>query len=335
VLPSRKTASAAIHGGSDLAQSRFLTHALVLLIAAIVPALAAITRDASGAGYSVGYAAQTLPVHHPTAGEVTEVPVTAGGLIMRVSLPLADAPPRRDIFYYTLKPGDTVENVAGQFGLTANTLRWANQVTSVTTLRPGMRLIVPPVNGVLVRVGPGMTLASLALRYGVDPQGIIDFNYLRDPDHLQPGSMLMLPDGRGPPLADPQKRPSVVRRSAGVAQPPMKYVGTVRGSNGRFPYGYCTWWVAQKRSIPWTGDAWQWWYNARLFGAAEGQTPRPGAIMVAGISFTSPVGHVAYVESVNSDGSFVVSEMNWGRWGVVDFRTLRPGDVVDLLGFIY
>jgi surface antigen len=78
-----------------------------------------------------------------------------------------------------------------------------------------------------------------------------------------------------------------------------------------------------------------WWANARAFGFPEGQTPAPGAIMVAGISAWSPWGHVAYVESVNRDGSFVVSEMNYGRWGVVDYRTIRSLSGQDILGFIY
>jgi len=41
------------------------------------------------------------------------------------------------------------------------------------------------------------------------------------------------------------------------------------------------------------------------------------AIMVMGISYTSPLGHAAYVEAVNPNGSFLVSEMNW--WGVPGF----------------
>ena len=100
-----------------------------------------------------------------------------------------------------------------------------------------------------------------------------------------------------------------------------------------FTYGYCTWWVAQKRYIPWSGDAWQWWGNARLYGYSEGFRPQVGAIMVEGISYSSPVGHVAYVESVNSDGSFTVSEMNYYGWAVVDYR--RITSMAGIAGFIY
>ncbi len=119
---------------------------------------------------------------------------------------------------------------------------------------------------------------------------------------------------------------------------PAWAVGPVSGAANGFAYGYCTWWVAHKRYIPWRGNAYQWWWNARAFGFAEGATPRPGAVMVMGISGTSPQGHVAYVESVNPNGSFLVSEMNWwgvpgGGWNRVDYRTVSS--MAGVLGFIY
>jgi surface antigen len=43
---------------------------------------------------------------------------------------------------------------------------------------------------------------------------------------------------------------------------------------------------------------------------------------------------VAFVDSVNADGSFVIQEMNYGAWGVVDQRTIQAGDP-SIVGFIY
>jgi surface antigen len=107
------------------------------------------------------------------------------------------------------------------------------------------------------------------------------------------------------------------------------------GVNGSWPnhfsYGYCTWYVANKRYIPWYGNAIEWWPNAQSYGYAEGQAPAVGAVMV---TRESSAGHVAYVESVNGDGSWTVTEMNYTGWGQVDRRTLRPGQV-SLVGFIY
>jgi surface antigen len=115
-------------------------------------------------------------------------------------------------------------------------------------------------------------------------------------------------------------------------------VNTGNPGVNHFAFGYCTWWVAHKRYVPWFGQAAQWWWAARAFGYAEGRTPRPGAIMVMSGGGSAAVGHVGYVESVNADGSFVISEMNWwgvagGGWGKVDYRTIRS--MVGILGFIY
>ncbi|GAC1613732.1 MAG: hypothetical protein NVS9B1_22570 [Candidatus Dormibacteraceae bacterium] len=117
-----------------------------------------------------------------------------------------------------------------------------------------------------------------------------------------------------------------------VAQPPAPPV-IPSGASGpnRFTYGYCTWYVANRRYIPWLGNAIDWWPNARAYGFAEGGVPAVGAVMV---TRESGYGHVAYVESVRADGSWTVSEMNFVGWNVISSRTIRPGQV-PLVGFIY
>ena len=110
--------------------------------------------------------------------------------------------------------------------------------------------------------------------------------------------------------------------------------GTAAGRwPNHFAFGFCTYYVATRRYVPWFGNANQWIAGARAYGFAEGSTPRPGAIMVTA---EGPIGHVAYVETVNADGSWVVSEMNFAAWDVVDRRTIHPGGVPLISpGFIY
>jgi peptidoglycan DL-endopeptidase CwlO len=117
---------------------------------------------------------------------------------------------------------------------------------------------------------------------------------------------------------------------APAGPPPSGAIVEPPGSN-HFAYGYCTWYVANRRNVPWFGNAIEWWPNAPPYGYAEGQTPVVGAIMV---TRESGYGHVAYVESVNGDGSWTVSEMNFAGWNIVSRRTLRPGQA-PVLGFIY
>jgi len=60
-------------------------------------------------------------------------------------------------------------------------------------------------------------------------------------------------------------------------------------------------------------------------GYAVGQTPEPGRSCHLGERLLR---HVAYVEQVNEDGSFVVSEMNFNGWDTIDTRTIKsPHDV--------
>ena len=109
---------------------------------------------------------------------------------------------------------------------------------------------------------------------------------------------------------------------------------TPMGGSGPWPnhffFGQCTWYVANHVYVPWYGNAIEWWANARPY-YPEGQAPRVGAIMV---TRESGYGHVALVVAVNADGSWMVSEMNYQAWDVVDQRTIRPGQV-PVVGFIY
>jgi hypothetical protein len=131
------------------------------------------------------------------------------------------------------------------------------------------------------------------------------------------------------PAAASSRPPSVFRGRGYTLLGVVPNVPIVRGN--RFAFGNCTYYVYNRRPVPWRGDAWAWYKNARSMGFATGRSPRRGSIMV---TWESGYGHVAYVEAVNRDGSWVVSEMNWVAFNAVDRRLIRPGGV-PLIGFIY
>ena len=224
---------------------------------------------------------------------------------------------------YVVQANEDLPTIANKFHLSVNDILWSNPALQATqTVNKGDRLVLPPVAGVVVFVKPKDSVPAIAAKYHVTPQSIDDFNYLRT-ESLVPGQALVLPGGRGPAISAPSSS-----SSGSYSGYSVRYGGY---SNATFPYGYCTWYVATRRHVYWSGNASDWWPNARAAGRPEGQTPEVGAIMV---TWESSYGHVAYVEQVNSDGSWVVSEMNFVAWGVVDHRTIRPGQV-PLIGFIY
>jgi hypothetical protein len=196
--------------------------------------------------------------------------------------------------------------------------------------------VIPPVDGVVVTAQKGDTPMGMGATYHVSPLAIVDFNYLRtsDQDPVPAGMQVVVPGGRGPEFERPAAQPLTP-----LSGPVSGGGYTIGGSTGsysvapgnRFPPGYCTFYVYNRKPVPWLGNAWEWYGQARAYGWATGQTPRPGAIMV---TMESGFGHVAYVESVHPDGSWTVSEMNFLGFGRVDMRTIRPG-AVPLLGFIY
>jgi len=240
-------------------------------------------------------------------------------------------------FAYSVAPGETLATIAARYGVTVAEIRWSNtDLISSDSVATGQHIVIPPVHGIVVTTKPSDNVQTLASQYQVDPQVIIDFNRLRTPN-LTSGLTLVIPGGVGgafpPPPAQWQL---LVRTGTGGSFATAHVVGCCLGpyvSTDRFPVGWCTWYVATWRNVTWNGNAGYWYANAAAQGLAVGPTPKVGAIMV---TWESSAGHVAYVESVNADGSWTVSEMNAVAFDVIDVRTIKPGQLGSALeGFIY
>ncbi|HZV49915.1 MAG TPA: CHAP domain-containing protein [Candidatus Dormibacteraeota bacterium] len=105
-------------------------------------------------------------------------------------------------------------------------------------------------------------------------------------------------------------------------------------SAASYVWGDCTYYVAQ--TLSWVpaglGNAADWLANAQRLGLPTSSVPVPGSVVVYGSgSGYSPFGHVAIVQAVNADGTFVVSEMNYTGLNQVD---VRRSTMADVLGFI-
>lgn len=245
---------------------------------------------------------------------VIEQPATA---------PLAVTRPAKTI---VVKAGDTVESLAKQYSSDAAAIRWANGIGSNSEPGAGATLLLPPSAGALVRVLPGETPTTFAARLGLDPSVVLNFNQLTSDAPLPGGSYLQVPLGAAPVGA-------LIASRFVVAERGVPEVAPNRGAD-LFPFGQCTWYVASRRDVTWGGDAWTWWAAASGI-RPEGHVPVAGAIVVFSGGWA---GHVAYVEHVNNDGSFDISEMNYygngGGWGRVDQRAVQTSDP-NIMGFIY
>ena len=296
------------------AASRYLTHGLVLLTVILVPVFTVAGMRTHGSG----------PVITTLAADRTLASATRGYIIKPMAA--ATSAEAHQVQTYSVQQGDTVSGIGERFNIHIATIRWANNLSDVDNLSLGQQLLIPPVDGVLLRVKDGDTVDSLAAKYHSAAGAIIEFNAIRNPDKLVPGTQVMIPDGVG---AAAPAGSSVYNGSTGGANSAAPATHYSTGPN-HFPWGWCTWYVASRRYVPWNGDAHSWYANAQAYGYPVGRTPRPGAIMV---TWESWWGHVAYVESV-SGGCWTVSEMNYVGFGRLSYRHICPGQV-PLIGFVY
>jgi surface antigen len=241
---------------------------------------------------------------------------------------------RKDIQTYVTQPGDTVASVASKFNVTSESIQWSNNLSG-NNVATNVKLMIPPVNGIVYTVQSGDTVDSLASKYRANRDQIVAYNDA-EIGGIQVGEQILIPNGSQP-------APVVASRITASA------TTAIYGSYNGYDYGFCTWYVANRRAaigrpVPSNlGNANTWAILAGSMGFATGSTPQVGATAV---KHAAAPGHVAFVEQVNNDGSFWISEMNSygqvsmgdstprGGWGVIDWK-LIPADGIGGYTYIY
>jgi len=247
----------------------------------------------------------------------SEISQTDETVITKPTLSLASG--NSSLTTYTALEGDTASSIASKFSITAQTVKWANNLTN-ESVAAGTNLTIPVVDGVVYTVRSGDNVNDLANRYGSTASQILGQNNL---DVLVPGETILIPGGVLPTNERPgyvTPRP-VVSSSAWGSYSYSLSIGTTRAGNN-YSYGYCTWYAYNRRvelGLPAyrsLGNANTWDDRARAAGITVSRIPRAGAIFQTDAGY---YGHVGIVESVNADGTINISDMNgiagWGRIG--------------------
>lgn len=240
------------------------------------------------------------------SAELAMTPATTA-IIAKPQAVTTDLKSRADIFTYVTQTGDTLASLAAKFGVTSNSIAWSNGLTTASTLNPGTKLTIPPVNGIVYTVKSGDTAATLAAKYQSNEAQIVAYNDA-EISGLTPGEEIIIPDGQEP--APTIEAPLAV----GSFTPAYGYNG--------YDFGFCTWYVATQISVPtnW-GNAATWAYYAALSGWNVSSTPSVGAIAQTPYA-AGGEGHVAIVIAVSPDGSQVeIRDMN----GLAGFDRVGTG----------
>ncbi|MFA5916854.1 MAG: LysM peptidoglycan-binding domain-containing protein [Candidatus Gracilibacteria bacterium] len=255
-----------------------------------------------------------------------------------------------EIVNYEVKYGDSVASIASNFGVSRNSIFWANNFTDKTIIHPGDKVKIPPVSGLIHKVKKGDTISSLATKYDVNEEKILKQNLLTSEDPIKIGDEIVIPGGIKKvvvPIIKESKK-LLTNNNTGkkntYAKTGYSYVDskeeageyslTKRTAKRSFYRGNCTRFVAQYKNVTWGGNAKDWFRNAKANGVDTGYSPTNGSIVVFnGKGYNPAYGHVGIVTSVGAD-HIIVKDMNYRALNEVTVRKVYKSDS-SIKGYIY
>lgn len=98
------------------------------------------------------------------------------------------------ISVYVVRHGDTLSEIAEMFGVSTNTIIWANDIKS-GSIKEGQELVILPISGVRHVAKSGDSLKSIATKYKADLNDILLYNGLAVDTKLKLGDIVIIPDG--------------------------------------------------------------------------------------------------------------------------------------------
>lgn len=260
-----------------------------------------------------------------------------------------------EVIEYTIQSGDSLGLIAQKFGVSNNSILWANNFDAKKVIHPGEIIKIPPVSWLIHQVKGWDTLSQLAKQYKVEENKIIAQNDLGTTT-IYSGQTLIIPwaikEVPKPIVAVKQTptktTPSKTNTSSSsqwwysfTSWGNSEFVNTnwsyqlvYRPPQWTFYWWNCTWYVAQYKDVNWSWNAKDWLRNAQSKGHATGSSPGLGAIVVFHGKWYNPTyWHVwIVVEITTSD--IIVKDMNYRKLGEVTTRKV-PKDDKAILGYIY
>ena len=236
------------------------------------------------------------------------------------------------VITHTVAEGETIASIAAKYascGVNDTMVRWSNNFKNTYEPKIGDKIYLPSRAGFVYKIKNGDTIDTVASKYGAKSEEIITANNLELNQNLVAGEYLLLPDGNLPEAERPDYVAPRYINSQSQSYTQSVYYRTYWTPANQMPWGWCTWYAWQRRYelgggyvLPGgLGNA-NTWDNALvgLFPTSRGSNPQPGDVFQTDSGW---YGHVGIVDSVNSDGTITVSDMNGiAGWGHVGRKTV-------------
>ncbi|TDL97993.1 LysM peptidoglycan-binding domain-containing protein [Macrococcus brunensis] len=238
---------------------------------------------------------------------------------------------------HTVQAGESLSVIAAKYGTSYSQIMRLNNLNSYLIF-PGQRLKVkagvtdqsttapatstPSAPPGKYTVKSGDSLWLIANKFNITISDIQRWNNLNSYLIFPNQQLVVSGDTRSTTTKTEPQSPSTVQHAPST--------GPVFNHSNLYDYGQCTWHVFNRRAAIGKGISTYWWNannwanGARKDGYVVNNTPTVGSIAQ---STEGPLGHVAFVERVNPDGSILVSEMNYYTPPtVVGYRTISMAE---------
>jgi murein DD-endopeptidase MepM/ murein hydrolase activator NlpD len=176
-----------------------------------------------------GYNSQTIPLPRP-AYNVDPNPSKGGGdiLVRNGSALVAESGPvggasqfsegittGGQISVYIVREGDTLGEIAETFGVSTNTIKWANDIKSGSTISIGQKLVILPITGIKYTIKNGGTLRDVIKKHGGSIEEAAEYNGIGPDEDLAKGTVVIIPNGE---IATPTLVKKTTRRVTSAAR---------------------------------------------------------------------------------------------------------------------
>ena len=218
---------------------------------------------------------------------------------------------KKEITEYVVRDGDTLISIATNFDVSLNTLLWANNLNRTSVIKPGQKLVILPVSGVVYHVKKGDTIGGIAQTYKGKVSEIVAFNELPEEGDIFIGDILIIPNGVQPaPSYSPPSNYSQVPLASSYFIPPV---------------------VSSYRITQWLH-----WYNAVDF-ANNGDSCGQPVLAAAGgqvlkISYGYNQGAGNYIRIIHPNG-LITHYGHLQKIFVALGQNISQGEIIGLIGY--
>lgn len=166
--------------------------------------------------------------------------VSAGGtaltkpnIITGNNLPGTNIASRDEIILHAVQPGESIGTIADKYGISINTILWANNLTTRSYIRPGDQLKILPTSGLIHKIIKGDNLVKIAKLYKAQESEIIKTNKLQaNGTDIVIGEELIIPGGTKPQPVVTYKPPARQYQQLETISAPPASSNASPGSSG-------------------------------------------------------------------------------------------------------